>query len=458
VAEPKISGDILGPGAADAPIPSDVTARMNEIREAQLDALEDAAYRLDEALGKAARVSIARIKAADYKPAVIRREVKWICAHTNSQVRRVVAEQIQDAALYADRAADVMRAWEIRTRLAADGGKVADAISPSQVRRARVASKYGSNAEVSRRMVADLRLPKDADQAFKEFGATAGKKPLDPKFTGDKLIQTVRAEDKKIIKSAPEISLSERLHGANASNMKDVNRAIGRVIRETEGYDHAQRVLIREARLGGDVSLTKPLERMNEAGKRLARASAGGDPEAIRIARKKWDKEYRRIEKIASNLKDERGGYRELLQDLKGAKVEKLDSALDKWLSQKQRYNANRIVNTEAAAAHRAREYKQQSKKPYITGAYWRLNAGARRGFVKRIKPTLKSSKKWKEGRRCICEHLAGEFFSMAAIRDYPRMGHPHCQCWWEWSYDRKELINGPVTQADVDWYNALPD
>ena len=455
--KPDISGDILAPGQADTPIPADVIARRNEIRDAQIDAVEEAAEKLDERLGAAAHESIQRIKASGYKAAVIRQEVKRIVANTKSEVAKVVAEQIQDAALYADRADEVIRAWEIKTRL--NAGSIGEAISPSEVRRARAGSKVGSEAAIARERVAALRTPMKASEALRKFGADAGKKPIDPRFTGDKAIQTVRKMDPTAIKSASEVSLSRRLHGASAANLDDVNRAIGRVIRESTNYDAAQKVLIKDAQLGGKVKLTKPLENLRDAGRRLAKASAGGDQEALRKATKEWDRQFRGIEKLASRLKDERSGYRELLQDLRGAKVKNLDNALDKWLSQKQRYNANRIVNTEAAAAYRARELKLNEGKKYITGAYWRLNTGARRGFVKRIKPTLKpsKSKSWKKGNRCICEMMAGEFFSMAAIRDYPRMGHPHCLCFWEWTYDRSELVNGEVTKADLDWYNSLP-
>lgn len=455
---PGLAGDVVG-GGDSRPIPDDVGERVSTIRAAQLDALEDAAAVMDAEIGRAAADAIAKIKASGYSPAVIRRAADAMVGKSHDIARRVLAEQIQDAALYADRAGEVMRAWEIRERLGA--GSPTPAVSASEVRRARQSSKVGADASMARDTVARLRTPTSAAKAMREYGASgAGKKPLDPRFSGDLAIRELRAKTRgaPAIKSRGEVSLSRRLHGSKAKNLTDTRRVIGRVIRETESYDRASSVLVREAKLGGRVKLTKPLKELQHAGRELARAQ-GGTTEELRAATKAWDRSFSRIKGIAGKLSDERGGYKELIQDLHGAKVQRLDSALEKWLSQKQRANADRIVKTETSAAYRAREWKHNSKKSYITGAYWRLNKGGRRGFEKRTKPTLRPTKaKWKAGKRCVCELLAGEFFSKDAIREYPRMGHTHCLCWWEWSYDREELLDGEVTRDDVDWYNSLED
>ena len=118
---PGLAGDVVGAGDS-RPIPSDVAERVSAIRDAHLEALEDAAAAMDAEIGRAAADAIAKIKASGYSPAVIRRAADAMVGKSSDIARRVLAEQIQDAALYADRADEVMRAWEIRERL---GGQAA---------------------------------------------------------------------------------------------------------------------------------------------------------------------------------------------------------------------------------------------------------------------------------------------------------------------------------------------
>jgi len=191
------------------------------------------------------------------------------------------------------------------------------------------------------------------------------------------------------------------------------------------------------------------------------------DPDALKAATKAFDAEFSKIRKVAAKLVDSRGGYQEMLQIIEKQGVQGMDKALSRWLDEKQASHAERIVETETSGAYRAREYEQHANKPYITGFYWRRNPGMASldkkrkkdiGMSRRMRRGGKNGKRKTKGRPCnVCPSLADNFFPVEYARDYPRGAHPHCRCWYEWVYNTGARGDMPVTQDDLDWFDALP-
>jgi hypothetical protein len=129
-------------------------------------------------------------------------------------------------------------------------------------------------------------------------------------------------------------------------------------------------------------------------------------------------------------------GYLELLQRAKRENGPAMvDKSLDRWLVEKQRYNAERIIVTEAQAAYRSAQWKRDQDRPWVKGYIWRLQRGGRADYEKRTHPhavRATGSKTVVGHGRCICEVMNGREFSKDAPLEYPHMGHPHCQCYWD--------------------------
>jgi hypothetical protein len=413
---------------------------------------------MDADIQRDARKAINAIKKSNYKASVIRRETEKISKGNASRIRQVVAEQVRDAATYADRAAEVVKAWKIETRLT--GEDVPDQATESDVRKARKGAAYDAEAMLARESFAPLKTPSQVSRALKLYGVTGISKqpPLPSNVT--KSLQR--------IKPPGAVGLSQRLHGADAANDRAIRKGVSRVIREGKSLAAAGKELVRTVKgLGAQQKLPKVLQRLKKAGRKLALEGAGSDPDAIRTARKEWNKAYNAVKRHANRLVDKRGGYTELVQRLKKGKAELTDNALNQWMNQKQRWNAERIVETESSAAYRLREYDQVKSEGVVTHFYWRLNRGssfARKRRRKRFGAPVTGrrgrarKRSNKAMRSCVCTELADKKFPIDMAKDYPRGGHPWCRCWFEYVGSTGKMNQAPVTQADIDWYNNLPD
>jgi hypothetical protein len=462
------------------PIPQHLRERLETVRALHLDALDEGLDLLDDEIAAAGREAIRKIRESGYKPAVIRHETRRLLKGNNRRVRRWVAEQVTDAASAADQVADYMRAWSVSKRLRdLPTSKIIGPIAPSDVIKAQQQGTSAVEAALARVKRARLRTPAEQDAALRAYGGRSGQLPRTPKKVPQSARGPVKSglpqlrEDKArgLIKSNKQIGLSRRLHGSAARNVHTTERAVGRIVREGQRLDLAGKTIIHEVERGGDAlsvnrRLTKPLERFQKAGRRLNELSLDkSDTPAARAARRKARREYNqafgRIKRDASRLVDKRGGSKEFIQTIKKHGHKATDSALDRWLGEKQRSHAERIARTETSAAYRDREYEGVKNKKYVTGAIWRLNIGARRQYTRRKKIPRKGKSK---GRRCVCEGYAGQFFSKSAIGGtdggdgLSRMGHPNCLCWWEWVYSVRGLAKEPLTDADLEWYRNLPD
>jgi hypothetical protein len=454
-------------------IPAAQSARIREINETFWGALDDSLDDLDDLIAQRARVAMKKIRDSNFSRRVIRRETRKITSATNDTVMRAVAQQVEAAALYAQRAADTVRAWEISGRLRE--GVEHLTVSDSALARARRpgAAAVDAQAVTARIKLSSLRTQKEIQTNLREYGSRkAAQRQGRVTTPGTRVMARLRKAG--LIRSSRDVGLSTRLHGSAALNTDTTNNAVNTAIREASSMNKAARDVTRAVQQGGDQlsvnrRLTKPLRRLRRAGRRLQSLSVNqADENALKEATKAFDAEFARVRKAASTLVDQRGGYAEFIQIVKKRGVAGMDQALSRWLDEKQAYHAERTVETETAGAYRAREYEQHANKPYITGFWWRRNAGMlsldkRRvkdiARVRRSRRAGRKSKRKVKGAPCrVCPALADNFFPVEYAREYPRGAHPHCRCWYEWVYDSGVLARQPITQDDLDWYEGLPD
>ena len=451
-------------------IPPLQSARIQAIQRIHWDSLDESLDALDDEIASRARQAMVKIRASNYNRNTIKRETKAITANTADKTSSLLAAQVESAALYAQRAADTIRAWQVAGRLA-EGVEHLSVSDSAMARALRPGvSIVDAEAALARIKIAPLQSPAAQAKAFQDFGATQGPHVATEVTSGTKVMDKLRKLG--LVRKSKEIGLSRRLHNSAAMNTTVTEKAVGQAIREADSMNKAGRELVNALNSEGtplsiNRKLTKPLARLKRANRDLELLSVNkADPDALKAATKEYNAAFNRIRKVAESRVDGRGGYQELLQIIKKQGHKGTDKALARWLDEKQRSHAERIVETETSAAYRAREYEQHANKSYITGFYWRRSAGMvsldlkRKKDIARTKPRRKGGKRGKrktKGRPCgVCPALADQFFPVEYAREYPRGAHPNCRCWYEWVYSHEGLGNSPITQADVDWFEGL--
>jgi hypothetical protein len=373
-----------------------------------MDDLERAISEMDAELAADARRAIAAVKRGNYSPGAVNRALDFLLARGDSTMRRYLAEQIREGVRVADKVERVYRAW--RREGAEPGGAPITAAEAAGVIESGIA-------------------PAQASAALEAYA------PLSP---GRAVIKHAAASEypKGALDALPrrQVKLSGVLH--RQANQRQIRASVHAAIRQGKALEGAARELIRDSpKLGSGQALPKALGAVRKAA--LGIGDLGGDAQ-----RKAFLRAVQRVERQAMRvvdpatgtraLKDARGGYAEALQILRQKGPAGVDKAMERWMDEKQRSNADRIVRTEAAAANRAREATHIDSTPQIRALIWRMSKGARKGYVARTKIPKKGKMR---GHRCICEAMAGEEFPPSAAKEYPRMGHPHCMCWWERVY-----------------------
>lgn len=494
-------------------IPKAQSARIREINDVFWRSLDDSLDSLDDQIARRSRSAMQKIRKANYSARAIRRETKKITAGTADDTARMMAQQVEAAALYAQRAADVLRAWQVGNALKDPAAHLL--VSDSALQRARLpgATAVDAEATLARIKIAPLRTQKEVSKALTKHGSRKAAQ-RQGKVTTDGTRAMAKLRKTGLVRSSREIGLSARLHGSNALNTKLTNDAVNTAIREASNINKAGRdltnALVSEgSELSVNRKLTEPLLRLRRSSRKLQLLSVNkADPDALKLATKQFNRDFAEIKRITASRVDARGQWLELQQQLdvqkavtaaqkrergqafrvlKVRKAEyeaatkkqitqwtaeesarRTDAALDRWLDNKQSYHAERIVETETAGAYRAREYEQHANKPYIVGFWWRRNPGMlsldkrRIKDIKRVRRNKTSNgrnaKRKVKGAPCrTCPALADLRFPVEYARDYPRGAHPSCRCWYEWIYDAGIRDRQPVTQADVDWYESLP-
>jgi hypothetical protein len=213
-------------------------------------------------------------------------------------------------------------------------------------------------------------------------------------------------------------------------------------IREQEAMHTAGKRLLAELQDAGGIGsealkegrIPGHLQRLDRAGRALNETMLSTDPKALADAQREWNKALKKTKEYTAKLANREGRFSEHIQRIEkelGFKKRKpldMDKMLNTYVQNRQRYFADRIVRTESLAAGRAQQWDQFRKDPTVVAVIWRM-AGTHMFYAKRVAAPKGGAHR---GRRCVCEQLNNRQFPPEAVRDYPRMGHPFCNCHWD--------------------------
>jgi hypothetical protein len=245
--------------------------------------------------------------------------------------------------------------------------------------------------------------------------------------------------------------MSEFLHSESIELREATKKSVARSLREYRNADLAGKDLVQTARrmgseLGDQATVPKKLDTYMNSLKRLRGSDTLPVREQLELAAESR-KARKDLEKYLTRIKDGRAGYREALQIIENQGTAGVEKALERWISEKQRYHAERITRTEMAAQHRMRQINQWKREGRVIGVIWTLNGGSRKSYVGRT-PVPKTGKS--AGRRCACEANAGQLFTLEYAESHPRLGHPHCRCFWVPCYSQPVGAAAPANEARV--------
>lgn len=406
-------------------------ARARELSSIHLEAIEAAIAKQDEELARLARQAIGRIKASGYDPRVTKQTISQLFRDRSDVLSQRVTAAISDAAALPERVEAVARAHGLEgVRPIVTGAEIAEGrVAAKQVERAAMAAEVPGT------------------------GSTLTRATERPATRAERILNRVAPAGK-------QASFSESLHGDTKALTEGSQRAIGRAIREMINADAAGKALIQATSeaggmLGAKQRVPKLLQEYVDALRRIDRV-ASLSPDEARIAHAELEATRRKLDRYVSGLAERRGGYLEFRQIIDAKGPAGVDRALERWLSEKQRYNAERIMRTETAAARRIAEHEKRKDNPLLIGYVWRLSTRSRKGFEHRTSPTMKPPKGIHGRRdgggtrgRCMCEFMAGRVFGRDLPEKWPRGAHPQCLCWYE------PIFNGlapkDVTERDLE-------
>jgi hypothetical protein len=360
--------------------------------------------------------AIKAIRRSDYKPAVIRREVKRLMGSQEDRLRKVLAGQVEQVATMSVAYEEVVEAF-IRT-----GGKGApppkvfqDFATTRQLREGQAQARAALSQEV---------LYRQPEATYATTTRTVGDRIL---RNGTKPWRDVRL-------------LSRKLHGRMIQEAREVSTQVIAATREAKQLSKATSDLIRLTRKAGvDIGKNQQVSKLADDALRAGRAlNSRAGPEALA----EWQKVRRRIRATLPRLAEggrTRTNWIELLQRTRDDSAKGIERAMRHHAADKQRYVAERIIKTNRAVDFKATQILQDQKRKEIIGYIWRLNRVARSGFTKRTKPrgTVTAGRGRRTSgrrRRCICEELNGRQISVEAAKERP-VAHPH-----EPVFDRRAL------------------
>jgi hypothetical protein len=389
---------------------SDLTA----LRDQQVRAMQAAVAELIPSLQSGMDEALARIQASGYSPKVTRAEMLALAKRHSSATERAVLEQVSSAVSAADHYDSVLT----------------NHVSKSALYRAGIeAGAQGARVSVARTIVSNSPAP--------------------PASTATAPQKLANANIKKVSENHP---LSSRLHASAIQHEREIVQHAVHAVSEHRAMGDAGKRLIAQVEnkgvdLGGGQNVPKLLQNLADKARGLA-------VEAGPAAQREMALAIQRAEKYTAGLAENSRTYtawREAIDRIQKQGAKGVDEALNRWGVEKQRYNAERILQTETMAAYRSEQYLRDKEKPYVVGYIWRMNKGARKRFVKRVAPTRsfpmpgQPKKSGKHG-RCICELLDGKRLGRDAPAEYPRGGHPHCCCWFEPVVDQRLVLDAPIT------------
>jgi hypothetical protein len=423
------------------PLPPDILAQIDAIKQAQLDNLAKSLPLLHspgdiklqgkrrkwKGLQAEVKAAVARMRKANYSTKVVRKEIRWLSQGHYAKARQIIVRQVEDAVYMADRYADLMDYYQARERIKGFGKGRAELVNARDRAFLSSVESLGS-AESAVAWSFKRRQKLESDAA-----------------------RTLRGSVLPATDGSGNLSLSGRLHGSQTANSRTLGAIVERGIREGHTLDQASRELIdmvakSGGKIAGDKELPKLIKELRKAGANLA--EGGG-----KAAQAQWDRTIGRIQRYTRNLAPGgtvRSGYVQLLEEVNRGGPKAVDKAVNNWMYRYQKFAAERIANTEAQTAYRLRQIEQDSKKPWIESYIWRMNAAVHARYVSYTK--LPKSGKRKGKGRCDCEIWNGQRVTREWVSYHPQGLHPNCACRAVPIINRGILEDSPINPASQEF------
>lgn len=207
--------------------------------------------------------------------------------------------------------------------------------------------------------------------------------------------------------SVDGLSLSKRIHANDIEAREGLRATLERSIRAGETVTRtAERLLSEDRPL---VQLPRYVEELSEAAKL-------GEPNEYAAAVKRWRSQVERLGQGAERSAGEftlRSSTQQLIRDLKGAKPEQVDKAVNRWVLDKARYQARVVARHEAVESFRENELAALQQQAWCKGVRWTLSPA--------------------HPRPDICDVCAGQDLHGLGPGGYPADDvperHPSCLC-----------------------------
>jgi hypothetical protein len=324
-------------------LPATELAQLRLVRDRLLVNIADAAKSLGAQLDGDLELVIKRIRDSDYDVAVIEREVSWLSSRHGHRLGGALAAQVQGVASLVTRYEGIVAA----------GGR--GLLSGSE---AAFLVRHGEQT-VKAAVAQDVLLNSPP------IKTPAGVKL---RFGGDRILkERVRPWKQARV-------LSKDFHGKAIKAGDDITSQALAAVRESKQLTSAASDMIREVRkvkpgaeLGKDKRLSRAVLRVEKAGKAL---NQRGGPEALA----EWGEARRRLRRYMRRLSEggrTKSSLLELLQRTSDTSAKGIDRAIRQQVAFEQKYAAERILKTEAAASFKSAQILQDRNRDWIVGYWW---------------------------------------------------------------------------------------
>lgn len=173
-----------------------------------------------------------------------------------------------------------------------------------------------------------------------------------------------------------KVSLSTRVWGNNRRLGRRMAKAIQQSIRAGESMTRAAEriqalVPISEAP-ANLVTLPKHISDLRDAAKSAARQ---GDPNVYQAVAKRYAKRIERLGSAAGDAYSIRSATNQLVRELESAKPDQIDRVVQRYMTERARFQAQRVVRNETLEAYRESYIKSTEGKEYVKGYRWELSS-----------------------------------------------------------------------------------
>ena len=345
--------------------------KVEKIRMAMLRDLGGVLRQIDSSLGDDVQAMVKKLGRSKWRKADIKKHVSALMDKHYGRAERESLRLVEDASLYAQ---------DYARRIVELAPQNYTAIPPSQVQW--LTKQSLGNVKAATSLVR---------------GKSAGAKSL---YKG-------------------KLKLSKRFHSLADEQARKVSAMVVRSIRESQSVGFASRDIVNAVKLGQRDKLPKLLQDLRKSATRLNSLTDG----ALKNELVKIKKYMRRINEGGRVG----GAYQELVQSLsasKGRPGPAVEKAIARWTHHKQRYYAERIIETETNAAFRASTIDETARNEALVGYIWMLNRSGDRSIG------------------CACEQLDGQSLKVEEARRLQGGAHPFCSCSLDPIFDKEKLLS----------------